>query len=184
MPLPPCALPDTASCSSGMSMDTEPKAQRARNFVVAIDASEECMPGSWNAVKWALENLYQEGDVLHLLHVIPDSESRAPMPYTPFFQPGSEPFLSEELERSALNFIKASFMDLASCYRAKCEINLVKGRSLETVGDVICKKSEALQAALVIVPAHRKGFLAELFVGSVSGHVAKRCRQPTLVLPW
>lgn len=172
------------SCDSGLRVPRSETPRASRNFVVAVDASEDYIQGSWNAVKWTLENLYEEGDVLHLLHVIPCSESRLPIPVTPFAQPHVEPELETQLEQSAHKFITDSFLDLANCYKAKCEIDLVKGGSLDTVGSVICKKSEALKAAMVVLAAHRKGFLEELIKGSVSKHVAKNCRQPTLLLPF
>lgn len=38
--------------------------QRMRNIVVAVDGSEHAR----NALAWALNNLYNEGDVVHLVH--------------------------------------------------------------------------------------------------------------------
>ncbi len=55
-----------------------------------------------------------------------------------------------------------------------------EGRNI-TVGQAICNKSEELEAAVVVVSAHRKSAMAELVFGSVSKHVATYCKQPTLV---
>eukprot|EP00882_Tetradesmus_deserticola_P013893 GHRQ01014757.1.p2 GENE.GHRQ01014757.1~~GHRQ01014757.1.p2 ORF type:complete len:148 (-),score=26.17 GHRQ01014757.1:1416-1859(-) len=42
-----------------------------RNLVVAVDHTE----GTYTALKWTLEHLYRDGDVLHLLHVVPAASS-------------------------------------------------------------------------------------------------------------
>lgn len=43
------------------------QAAAARHLVVAVDESE----GSYQSVEWVLANMYRQGDMLHLMHVIP-----------------------------------------------------------------------------------------------------------------
>lgn len=92
------------------------------------------------------------------------------------------PSLPAPQEQHAYEFINETMVGLAAARKAKCEIDLVRGACRDTIGAAICKKSEALNAAVVVIAQQEKNFVEEIFSGgSVSKHVSQHCKQPTLI---
>jgi nucleotide-binding universal stress UspA family protein len=50
------------------------------------------------------------------------------------------------------------------------------------IGDRICELAEELNAAAVVVGAHRKSMLAEFMMGSISNFLVHQCSKPVVVL--
>lgn len=63
---------------------------------------------AWHAVRWTLEHLYKDGDVLHLLHVIPRNSSQTPLPAA-FLAGASE---SMDFEEMLVSLIKCHMLSL------------------------------------------------------------------------
>lgn len=134
-------------------------------------------------MRWTLDNLYRQGDVLHFLHVVPQGFSSVQQPVLNMYQPPMDDDTQEKVAEEAHAFIQRTFVVLAAKYDAQCEIDLVKGACRQSVGAAICRKSEALQAAAVVVPGARQSLLEELFSGgSVARHVSAHCQQPTIII--
>jgi nucleotide-binding universal stress UspA family protein len=53
----------------------------------------------------------------------------------------------------------------------------------ESVGHVLCKKAEELDAAAIVMACHSKGRVAEFFLGSVTQYVTHHSKRPVVVVP-
>ena len=63
-------------------------------------------------------------------------------------------------------------------------VHIVKSEvDTETIGHLLVKKAEELDAACIVVARHNKGRIAELFLGSVTTYVTHNARRPTVVVP-
>lgn len=156
-----------------------------RNIIVAVDDDQE----SWEAVKFTLKDLYQAGDVLHLLHVIPKDSCAVPTPpshaassYNVTSSLDFEAFLHD----SSVRFIRETMLELADQRNARCEVDIVRGRCRQSVGEAICKVADELEASLVVVPGRRRPHLVErIFNGECAlqygSFVAKHSNRPTVI---
>lgn len=102
--------------------------------------------------------------------------------------PPGDPELQAELEERANTFIKRHIDEYVAAgggaRKPSFVVEFVKGRAQRTLGAKICRISEALNAAVVVVAGHKAAnVFEEWLMGSVSRHVATNCRQPTLVYP-
>lgn len=154
-------------------------AAQQRNLVVAVDHTE----GSYKALKWTLEHLYRDGDVLHLLHVVPAASS---VTCCGGFDLAStlppEEGLQESMAAHAIEYF-AQYMQLARKHGADCELDLVHGACNQTVSKDICRKVEELSAAVVVLSEQKQGFIESIFMQTpVTQHVVQNCSRPTLVL--
>jgi nucleotide-binding universal stress UspA family protein len=52
----------------------------------------------------------------------------------------------------------------------------------DSIGDAVCKRAEALNAAMVVLTKHQRGALSEFFLGSTAIFVAKRCTMPVVLI--
>jgi structural maintenance of chromosome 2 len=52
----------------------------------------------------------------------------------------------------------------------------------DTIGAVICRRADAVNAAVVIMAKHTRGAIKEFFVGSATNYCTHHCKQPVLVL--
>ena len=52
----------------------------------------------------------------------------------------------------------------------------------DSIGDVVCKRAEALNAVAVVLQSHNKSAITEFFMGSVANYTANHCRQPILLM--
>lgn len=52
----------------------------------------------------------------------------------------------------------------------------------DSIGEAICKRAEALSAAVVLLAKHQKGALSEFFLGSSTKYCITHCKQPLVVL--
>eukprot|EP00775_Hariotina_reticulata_P004212 gene4212-4461_t len=130
-----------------------------RNLVVAVDHTV----GSYKAVKWTLEHLYREGDVLHLLHVVPASSMLMPQPFGLASALPPEEGLQDCMAAHAQQFFETNFVQLAQRFGATCELDLVHGACNQAVSQTICKKVEDLSAAVVVLTEYKRGLLDGIF---------------------
>uniref|UniRef100_A0A7S0WQW6 UspA domain-containing protein n=1 Tax=Chlamydomonas leiostraca TaxID=1034604 RepID=A0A7S0WQW6_9CHLO len=160
----------------------QPTAKLGRPLVVAVDDTLD----SWYAVRWTLEHIYRDGDVLHLVHTIPKNSSSSTSLPAPFLLGGVSESMDfeEELELHARDFINQTMVELAASTHARCEVDLlhVTGNN-DCMADAICRRSEELDAAMVIVSQVNKTFVEELFTGPcIARRVYERSRVPVCVV--
>lgn len=152
-----------------------------RNILIAVDDSDT----SERACQWAIDNLYREGDVLHLFHVIP-----IPMPQVvgggltgefTYITPDPHEDVSHIEDAKAM--INARFVSKAVDAEVPYQIELVRyGTGTDAIGEAICKRAEIINAVTVVIASHNKGLMKEIFLGSVTNYVNHHCKQPVLVM--
>jgi nucleotide-binding universal stress UspA family protein len=152
----------------------------ARNVVVAVDASED----SVTAFRWTIENVWRPGDNLHILHVVPDFYSGVPAPGSIFY-PGEsyDEDMDSTLVQQARDFIREFFIaDANGRGIGNVHVVLVKEARHKHVGRTVCIKAEELEASPLVLSAHHRNALEEMFLGSVSKYCAAHCKRPILLV--
>ncbi len=68
--------------------------------------------------------------------------------------------------------------------QAPSQLSIVKaeGSDADTIGDLICRKAQELQAALVVMAAHTKGSSVQHAVGGVTRYCTRHCTSTVLVM--
>ena len=80
------------------------------------------------------------------------------------------------VERRALQYV------LEREGQARPVVHLIKYETdTESIGEIICRKAQDLEAQLVVVAKHSAGKLQEMFLGSVASYCIKHCTRPCLV---
>ena len=83
---------------------------------------------------------------------------------------------------------KANLLPAAGVLQIPYQVEIVKSATgNDTIGAVICKRAEQINAAAVVLAKHNKGAIAEFFVGSVTNYceshfcaVAGACPVPVM----
>ena len=52
----------------------------------------------------------------------------------------------------------------------------------DSIGDAVCKRSAALNAAAVVMAKHQQGKISEFFLGSTTKYCTAHCKSPLVVL--
>jgi len=134
------------------------------------------------ALHWAIENFYRPGDILHLLHVIP--EPRMVHIWAGIYIPPDEDAELLEIEDTK-EFVKHRFLRALVAAKVPFQLHVILGPTdSETVAKVIIKKVGDLGADTVVMGKHSKGKMKEFWLGSVTKELIKRARVPVAVVPW
>ncbi|KAG2438368.1 hypothetical protein HYH02_010823 [Chlamydomonas schloesseri] len=157
-------------------MDGFPK----RHILISVDDSA----ASLKALDWALENVYRAGDEFHLFHVIPPGQ------YVVLSTDlGIEEVIEDDestrkrVEDHARSILVDKFVPKLKAKDVPYQVELVRfATDNESIGAVICKRAEQLQAAAVVMAKHNKGAIKEFFVGSVCNYCTHHCKSPVLVM--
>ena len=133
------------------------------------------------ALHWAIENLYRSGDILHLLHVIP--EPKMVHIWAGIYIPPDEDAELVEIEDTK-EFVKHRFLQTLITAKVPFQLHIILGPTdSEAVAKVISKKVEDLKAETVVMAKHSKGKLKEYWLGSVTKELIKRVKIPVAVVP-
>jgi len=168
-----------------------PSSPVRRNLVVAVDGSD----ASVMACHWALDHLYRAGDTMHLVHIIP---CIPPSIYTSIesynlalgSMPGSEtvPMPQEVQEQEAEAWRQEQgrkYSALLEEAGANFTFDIMVQYTQDPVTSIsedLCGVADKLDAAAVVMAAHKHSALAELLFGSVANHVAHHCSKPVIML--
>ncbi|EFN53769.1 hypothetical protein CHLNCDRAFT_136401 [Chlorella variabilis] len=154
-------------------------APRPRALLISVDNSDACE----SAVKWAMDNLYQEGDEVHLIHVIPRLQLAATYGAPPVdFLPYQDPTAYEQLIKASEDFIARRALTHIGSITPQPVVHIVKYEiDTDSIGNVICKKAEELEAVVTVLARHSKSRLQEFFLGSVTNYAVHHCKRPVLV---
>lgn len=150
-----------------------------RRLLISVDNSDACE----GAVRWAMDNCYRPGDEVHLLHVIPRLQLAASFGAPPVdFLPYQDPNAYQSLIKSAEAFIAERALAHLGELEPAPVVHLVKYETdTDSIGNVICKKADELDVALVVMARHQKSKLQEFFLGSVTSFVVHHSKHPVLV---
>lgn len=150
-----------------------------RQLVIALDNSSE----SIKAVSWTLQHVYREGDIIHLLTVIPRPFVATSYPTPALLSTAADADLeAREVEGHFREFLERHVAGMMNAAGAKFEVHIVHGKCKDSISHIICTFSEQVAANLVVLFAKRKSMLEHLFLGSVSKQVVADCKQPTMLL--
>lgn len=151
-----------------------------RNILVAVDES----PAAKKVFEWTLENLYKEGDMVHVFHVIP---------------PGQYIVLSSDLgvedviqddeatlkaaEDRAREYLTKTFALKLEADKIPYQLEIVRfSTDSDSIGSITCKRAEQVNANLVVMAKHNKGAVKEFFMGSVTNYMSHHCKAPVCIL--
>lgn len=150
-----------------------------RRLLISVDNSDACE----GAVKWTMANCYHPGDEVHLIHVIPRLQLAASFGAPPVdFLPYQDPNAYESLIRGAEAFIRNRALVHIGEIEPQPVVHLVKYETdTDSIGNVICKKAEELDVAIVVMARHQKSKLQEFFLGSVTAFAVAHSKVPVLV---
>ncbi|GIL49589.1 hypothetical protein Vafri_5924 [Volvox africanus] len=151
-----------------------------RHILVSVDDSE----ASLRALDWALDNIYRPGDEFHLFHVIPPGQ------YVVLSTDlGMEEVIEDDeatkkrVEDNARQTLTERFVPKLAAKDVSYQLELVRfATDNESIGAVICRRAEQLQASCVVMAKHNKGAVKEFFVGSVCNYCTHHCKSPVLVM--
>ncbi|GBF98512.1 adenine nucleotide alpha hydrolase [Raphidocelis subcapitata] len=152
----------------------------ARKILVAVDESK----ASDATFSWALENLYRQGDEVHLIHVIPPGKRvlvSADLGIEGVIEEDEE--TKKAVEQHALDFMHDRFERPLSIRKIPYDVHLIRcDTSTDSIGALISSRAESLQVAVVVMAKHNKGAVREFFLGSCTSYVLHHCKQPVVVL--
>jgi nucleotide-binding universal stress UspA family protein len=146
----------------------------------------ECPQTSDNVLEWAIKNIYREGDDFHLLHVIP-----VPMPQVVggFGAMDSivtvEPDPQTDLKHiaEAKEMMKSRFIPKLATRNIPYQVEIVHFLTdADSIGEAICKRADALNAAAVCMAKHQRGAISEFFLGSTTKYCTTHMKAPLIVL--
>ncbi|KAI3428123.1 hypothetical protein D9Q98_006506 [Chlorella vulgaris] len=153
-----------------------------RVLLLAVDNSDS----SDDVLEWVVSNLWKEGDEVHLLHIIP-----VPMPEVigglgamdSIVTVEPDPQLDVKHIAEAKEFMKRRFVTKLASRNIAYKVEIVHFLTdNDSIGEAICKRAEALNAAAVVMAKHQRGAIAEFFLGSVTKYATHHCKQPLIVL--
>eukprot|EP01025_Chloroclados_australasicus_P016324 TRINITY_DN1814_c0_g1_i2.p4 TRINITY_DN1814_c0_g1~~TRINITY_DN1814_c0_g1_i2.p4 ORF type:complete len:156 (+),score=15.35 TRINITY_DN1814_c0_g1_i2:696-1163(+) len=151
-----------------------------RKIVIPVDNTLE----SERACRWAVENLYRQNDEVHLLHVIPRLQVAAVYGAPPIdFLPNQDPQAYERLIENAEKFLSQRFVSMFDSISVQPILHIIKSEvDTDSIGGVVCRKAEELEACAVVMAKHQKSKVTEFFLGSVTNYCMHRCRIPVVVV--
>eukprot|EP00879_Flechtneria_rotunda_P003575 GHRR01003809.1.p1 GENE.GHRR01003809.1~~GHRR01003809.1.p1 ORF type:complete len:175 (+),score=39.74 GHRR01003809.1:47-526(+) len=152
-----------------------------RVLVIAVDDSDD----SQKAFQWTIDNIYRDGDELHVLHVVPRLAFAARLGVPPVdFVPAAENNTYETAVQRAEQFIIDRFVQALPPSIKAPIVHIIKSEvDTESVGHVLCKKAEELDAAAICMASHNKGRMAQFFLGSVSQYCIHHSKRPVIIVP-
>eukprot|EP00270_Netrium_digitus_P003316 TRINITY_DN137_c0_g1_i4.p1 TRINITY_DN137_c0_g1~~TRINITY_DN137_c0_g1_i4.p1 ORF type:complete len:172 (-),score=50.48 TRINITY_DN137_c0_g1_i4:137-652(-) len=146
-----------------------------RKILIAVDQSEE----STHSLKWALENVIQPGDKVHLLHAQPYpaiyAGSAGPAGfYVPPDVIDSLKKQEEQISRQVLRDAKA----LCDEKKIDVEADVIVGEPRESICDAV----DQLGADLLVMGSHGYGAIKRALIGSVSDFCVHHAKCPVVVV--
>lgn len=151
-------------------------ASSGRVLLIAADTSSV----SQRALRWVFDHFYRQGDVLHIVHVVPNSRIITSVDFLPVQS------INEEAElKKAEEYVQSELLPLVATLKPDITpvVHFVKSElDAESVGEVLVRKAEELGAACLFCASSNKGVLTELFLGSVCNYCVHKSKLPVAVI--
>ncbi|KAL0036884.1 hypothetical protein WJX77_003501 [Trebouxia sp. C0004] len=163
-------LPSTSDISAGPAAGT-------RALLLPVDDTDE----SQHACSWAASNICRKGDVIHLLHVVPEPSMIHVWPG--MYVPPDDNAEQEEVD-DAVGMIRRRFTSHLKESKISCQVHVaVAGTETDHLAKLINEKAEELDAACVIMASHGKTSFQEFWAGSTSTNTTHTSSRPICIIP-
>ncbi|KAG1670774.1 hypothetical protein FOA52_014002 [Chlamydomonas sp. UWO 241] len=153
----------------------------SRAILVPLDESN----ASKNVFKWTLENIVRDGDKLHLFHVVKPGQRYWVATGLMMDEVTDDDDVAVNLKNveHAKQYLTTEFATKLEELKIPYQIEIVRfARDADSIGSVICKRADELNAVMTVMAKHTKGHLQEFFVGSVATYCTHNARTPVMVL--
>ncbi|KAK2076886.1 hypothetical protein QBZ16_005114 [Prototheca wickerhamii] len=136
-----------------MSVDRTDDAEASRHILLPVDDTED----SEVSIEWAIKNTYKQGDVFHLLHVVP--EPTMVHIWGGVYVPPDESAELQEIEDTK-TMVTHRFAERLVSEKIPFKLHVIVGPTdTDSIAKVVAAKAEDLGASLVVVARHSKGKL-------------------------
>ncbi|KAJ3361147.1 hypothetical protein GGF32_007702 [Allomyces javanicus] len=149
----------------------------ARRVLLAVDARDG--GASAQALQWALAEFVRDGDVLTLLHVVPES-AVADLFYEDATTDSTrvrDAMMADAL-KTIQQFVPQNMEPLLAAKNVKVFVEVKIGDPR----DVICEVAKQSMAATVVMGSRGQGMFKRFMLGSVSSYVTQYCERPVTVV--
>ncbi|CAI5490474.1 unnamed protein product [Closterium sp. Naga37s-1] len=175
------AKPDEVTVGTTAGDESAPL-KKSRKILVAVDPSDE----SSYALKWALENVIQSEDKVHLLHAQPYPKVYAgPAGPARFGAAGAGFYVPPEVVETMKKQEEAVSRQVLRAAKAMCEqfkvsaeADVIEGEPRESICDAV----EQLGVQLLVIGSHGYGTVKRAFLGSVSDYCVHHAACPVVVV--
>ncbi|CAI7751299.1 unnamed protein product [Closterium sp. NIES-54] len=175
------AKPDEVTVGTTAGDEIAPL-KKSRKILVAVDPSDE----SSYALKWALENVIQAEDKVHLLHAQPYPKVYAgPAGPARFGAAGAGFYVPPEVVETMKKQEEAVSRQVLRAAKAMCEqfkvsaeADVIEGEPRESICDAV----EQLGVQLLVIGSHGYGTVKRAFLGSVSDYCVHHAACPVVVV--
>ncbi|KAG1670773.1 hypothetical protein FOA52_014001 [Chlamydomonas sp. UWO 241] len=151
-----------------------------RHLLIPVDESK----ASRDAFQWTIDQMYRQGDTVHLLHVVAPGVRvviNTDLGLDEIVNDGGEN--ARKLEDHAREYLTSTFVPVLEEKKVPYQVEIVRfATDNESIGAVVCKRAAQLNAAAVVMAKHTRGSIAEFIVGSVTSYCTHNCASPVLVM--
>ncbi|CAI5479827.1 unnamed protein product [Closterium sp. Yama58-4] len=166
------AKPDEVTV--GATGDETAPLKKSRKILVAVDPSDE----STYALKWALENVIQAEDKVHLLHAQPYPKVYAGPAGPGFYVPPEVVETMKKQEEAVSRQVLRAAKAMCEQFKVSAEADVIEGEPRESICDAV----EQLGVQLLVIGSHGYGTVKRAFLGSVSDYCVHHAACPVVVV--
>eukprot|EP00475_Leptophrys_vorax_P038160 TRINITY_DN6678_c0_g1_i1.p2 TRINITY_DN6678_c0_g1~~TRINITY_DN6678_c0_g1_i1.p2 ORF type:complete len:176 (-),score=10.32 TRINITY_DN6678_c0_g1_i1:520-1047(-) len=148
--------------------------RKSRKILVAVDPSDEAS----YALKWALENVIQPDDKIHLLHAQPYPKVYAGPAGPGFYVPPEVVETMKKQEEVVSRQVLKAAKAMCDHFNVKAEADVIEGEPRESICDAV----EQLGVQLLVIGSHGYGAVKRAFLGSVSDYCVHHAACPVVVV--
>ncbi|KAL3155908.1 hypothetical protein ABBQ32_012905 [Trebouxia sp. C0010 RCD-2024] len=155
----------------------ETRQNGARALLLPVDDTDE----SERACQWAAENIYRQGDTVHLLHVVPEPSMVHVWPG--MYVPPDDDAEQDEVN-DAVRMIRKRFTSHLKLSKIPCQVHVaVAGTETDHLAKLINEKAEEIDAACIVMASHGKTSFQEFWAGSTSSSTSQNSSRPICIIP-
>ncbi|CAI5983200.1 unnamed protein product [Closterium sp. NIES-64] len=167
------AKPDEVTVGTTAGDESAPL-KKSRKILVAVDPSDE----SSYALKWALENVIQAEDKVHLLHAQPYPKVYAGPAGPGFYVPPEVVETMKKQEEAVSRQVLRAAKAMCEQFKVSAEADVIEGEPRESICDAV----EQLGVQLLVIGSHGYGTVKRAFLGSVSDYCVHHAACPVVVV--
>mmetsp|Transcript_38582 Transcript_38582/g.109113 ORF Transcript_38582/g.109113 Transcript_38582/m.109113 type:complete len:451 (+) Transcript_38582:278-1630(+) len=159
----------------------DPKTDQGSGRAIAVAADDSAQ--SEKSLQWTIDNIYRQGDTVHIIHVLPRVSSNVAVAdgFGVSFEEvnGSPAIVSQTV-------VSDKYREMLESASVVYEIDLIQELhtdSIKGLGSAIVNKAEELDASLLVMASHGKGVVQEFLLGSLTSFVTHHANEvPVVVL--